>query len=567
MAKFTNYTCILVMFGPYFILILKLFSKIQNREEKKFMTDIEIAQATKMSHINDIAKKLNLCEDDIEQYGKFKAKINVENIKKDRNGKLILVTAVTPTKSGEGKTTVTIGLGDALQELNKSVCLALREPSLGPVFGMKGGAAGGGYSQVVPMEDINLHFTGDFHAIESANNLLAAMVDNSIFQGNPHNIDVNNIFWKRCVDMNDRALRNIIVGIGGPTYGVPREDHYLITVASEIMAIFCLASDLEDLKERIGRIVVATNKEGKPVTANDIGATGAMTALLIDAIKPNLVQTLEHTPAIVHGGPFANIAHGCNSVIATKTALKLADYVVTEAGFAADLGAQKFMDIKCRMSGLSPDCVVLVATCKAYTKENTYRHIENMQKYGVPVVVCINRFATDTDAQILEIINDCARVGIDVFVSNAYANGGKGALQLAEYVIDACDRKKEFKLMYSDEETIEDKVRILAREIYRAKDVNFSPKAKKFFKKLYEWNPEYQKLPICVAKTQYSISDKPELGTTPDDYILDVKDAYLNAGAGFVVILTGDIMTMPGLPKMPVALNIDVVDGKIKGLF
>lgn len=531
------------------------------------MTDIEIAQATEMERINYIAKRLGLSEDDIEQYGKFKAKINVENIKKDRKGKLILVTAVTPTKSGEGKTTVTIGLGDALQELDKSVCLALREPSLGPVFGMKGGAAGGGYSQVVPMEDINLHFTGDFHAIESANNLLAAMVDNSIFQGNPHNIDVNNIFWKRCVDMNDRALRNIVVGIGGPTYGIPREDHYLITVASEIMAIFCLASDLEDLKARIGRIVVATNKEGKPVTANDIGATGAMTALLIDAIKPNLVQTLEHTPAIVHGGPFANIAHGCNSVIATKTALKLADYVVTEAGFAADLGAQKFMDIKCRMSGLRPDCVVLVVTCKAYTKENTFRHIENMQKYGVPVVVCINKFATDTDEQINQVINDCAEIGVNVTISKAYAEGGKGAIGLAERVIEACEKEHDFTLMYFNDETIENKVRILAKEIYRAKDVNFSPKALKFFKKLYDWNPEYQKLPICVAKTQYSISDKPELGTTPDDYILDVKDAYLNAGAGFVVILTGDIMTMPGLPKMPAALNIDVVDGKIKGLF
>ena len=531
------------------------------------MTDIQIAQATELKRIQTIAQKLGLTEDDIEQYGKYKAKINVDNIKGECKGKLILVTAVTPTKSGEGKTTVTIGLGDALQQLNQSVCLALREPSLGPVFGMKGGAAGGGYSQVVPMEDINLHFTGDFHAIESANNLLAAMVDNSIFQGNPHNIDVNNIFWKRCVDMNDRALRNIVVGIGGPTYGIPREDHYLITVASEIMAIFCLASDLEDLKARIGRIVVATNREGKPVTANDIGATGAMTALLLEAIQPNLVQTLEHTPAIVHGGPFANIAHGCNSVIATKTALKLADYVVTEAGFAADLGAQKFMDIKCRMSGLAPDCVVLVVTCKAYTKENTFRHIENMQKYGVPVVVCINKFANDTEEQLNQVINDCAEIGVKVTVSKAYAEGGKGAVELAREVLVACNTPHEFKLMYPDDASIEDKIRMLAKEIYRAKDVNFAPNAKKFFKKLSEWNPEYQKLPICVAKTQYSISDKPELGTTPDDYILDVKDAYLNAGAGFVVVLTGDIMTMPGLPKMPAALNIDVVNGKITGLF
>ena len=531
------------------------------------MTDIEIAQSCKMKDIKKIAKKLNLSKDNIERYGKYKAKINVSNIEENKNGKLILVTAVTPTKSGEGKTTVTVGLGDALNSMEKNVCLALREPSLGPVFGMKGGAAGGGYSQVVPMEDINLHFTGDFHAIESANNLLAAMIDNSIYQGNPLNIDVNNIFWKRCVDMNDRALRNTVVGLGGNTYGVPREDHYLITVASEIMAIFCLATDLEDLKNRLGKIIVATNTEGKPVTANDIGATGAMTALLLDAIKPNLVQTLEGTPAIIHGGPFANIAHGCNSVIATRTALKLADYVVTEAGFASDLGAEKFMDIKCRQAGLSPDCVGLVITCKAYTKENTFRHIENIKKYGVPVVACINKFANDTDEQINQIISDCAEIGVKVTISTAYAEGGKGALTLAENVVKSCEKKSKFKMIYKDKENLENKIRILAKEIYRAKDVNFSSRAMKSLNKIISWSEEYSNLPVCVAKTQYSISDKPELGTTPDDYVLDVKDVYLNAGAGFVVVLTGDVMTMPGLPKMPAALNIDVVDGKIVGLF
>ena len=532
------------------------------------MTDIEIAQACKMKKIIDIAQALGLSEDDIELYGKYKAKINVENIKeKEEKGKLILVTAITPTKSGEGKTTVTVGLGDALHQLDKSVCLALREPSLGPVFGMKGGAAGGGYSQVVPMEDINLHFTGDFHAIESANNLLAAMIDNSIYQGNPLNIDVNNIFWKRAVDMNDRALRNVVVGLGGNTYGVPREDHYLITVASEIMAIFCLAKNLEDLKKRLGKIIVATNKDGQPITANDIGATGAMTALLIDAIKPNLVQTLEATPAIIHGGPFANIAHGCNSVIATKTALNLADYVVTEAGFAADLGAEKFMDIKCRQAGLVPNCVVLVITTKAYTKENTYRHIENLQKYGVPVVACINKFATDTEEQLNRIINDVNAIGIPISTSTAYVDGGKGAIELANNVLKACEGFSKFFPIYPRLLPIEEKIKILAKEIYRAKDINIMPKAQKFFKKLEGWGEEYAKYPICVAKTQYSISDKPELGTTPDNYVLDVKDAYLNAGAGFVVILTGDIMTMPGLPKKPAALNIDVVDGKIQGLF
>ena len=531
------------------------------------LSDIEIAQNCKMKNIKSIAEKLNLSEDDIECYGKYKAKINVENIKENKNGKLILVTAITPTKSGEGKTTVTIGLGDALNKLNKSVCLALREPSLGPVFGMKGGAAGGGYSQVVPMEDINLHFTGDFHAIGAANNLLAAMIDNSIYFGNPLNIDVNNIYWKRCVDMNDRALRNTVIGIGGNTFGIPREDHYQITVASEIMAIFCLATDIDDLKRRIGNIVVATNKDGKPVTTNDIGATGAMTALLKDAIKPNLVQTLEKTPAIIHGGPFANIAHGCNSVIATKTALKLADYVVTEAGFAADLGAEKFLDIKCRQANLSPNCIVLVITTKAYTKENAYAHINNLRKYGIPIVACINKFATDTEEQLNQIINDCSDIGIETHISTAYCDGGNGAIDLANSVIEKCSENSNFKFIYDDNLSIKEKINVLAKEIYHASNVRFSTKAQKNIDKIVSWNENYNQYPICVAKTQYSISDKPELGTTPSDYILDVKDVYLDGGAEFVVVLTGDIMTMPGLPRHPAAFDIDVENGKIKGLF
>lgn len=554
-------------------------------------TDIEIAQEAKMQPIEEVAGKLNIKPDELELYGKYKAKISDElweRIKDNPDGKLILVTAVNPTPAGEGKTTTTVGLGQAFAKLNKKAVIALREPSLGPCFGIKGGAAGGGYAQVVPMEDLNLHFTGDFHAITSANNLLCALLDNHIMQGNELGIDPKQIVWKRCVDMNDRALRNIVIGMGRKVDGVVREDHFIITVASEVMAILCLANDRRDLKERLSRIVVAYTYDGKPVTAGQLKAAGAMAALLNDAIKPNLIQTLEHTPAIIHGGPFANIAHGCNSVRATKTALKLADYVITEAGFGADLGAEKFMDIKCRAAGLAPQCVVLVATVRALKYNggvakgdlgredlealkkgivNLEKHIENIQKYNVPCVVAINRFITDTEAELSYVRDFCRERGCEFALSNVWEKGGEGGVELANQVLKTLDEKEShFKPIYADEIGLKEKIETVAREIYGADGVEFGSAAANAISRLEDLG--YKNLPVCIAKTQYSLSDQPALLGRPRGFKLNVRDAYVSAGAGFVVALTGDIMTMPGLSKTPAAFNIDVnEDGKIVGLF
>lgn len=555
-------------------------------------SDIEIAQSVEMAHISEIAKKAQIDEKYIEYYGRHKAKIDLsllnESDKKD--GKLILVTAITPTPAGEGKTTTTIGLADGLNALGENVCVALREPSLGPVFGIKGGAAGGGYAQVVPMEDINLHFTGDFHAIGAANNLLAAMLDNHIYQGNSLNIDPRRITWKRCVDMNDRQLRFVTDGLGGRVNGVPREDGYDITVASEIMAVLCLANSIEDLKARLSRIIVGYTYDEKPVTAGDLKATGAMTALLKDALKPNLVQTLEKTPALVHGGPFANIAHGCNSVIATKMAMKLADYAITEAGFGADLGAEKFLDIKCRYAGLNPSAVVIVATIRALKmhggvpktelssenldalKEgipNLLRHVSNIKDvYKLPSVVAINRFPTDTDKEVELIIEECKKLGVNVVLSNVWAEGGQGGIELAKEVIRLCNEEdsSNFTFSYELSGTIEDKIKAVVQKVYRGNNVLFSKQAKKQIADLTKNG--FDKIPVCIAKTQYSFSDDPTKLGAPDNFDIEVKNVKVSAGAGFVVVLTGDIMTMPGLPKVPAAEKIDVdSNGVISGLF
>ena len=555
-----------------------------------YLSDIEIAQQCKMQPIGEIAKKAHLSEDEIEQYGKYKAKVDLSVLEKQReNGKLILVTAITPTPAGEGKTTTTIGLADGLKRIGKDVTVALREPSLGPVFGVKGGAAGGGYAQVVPMEDINLHFTGDFHAIGAANNLLAAMLDNHIQQGNALNIDVKKITWKRCVDMNDRQLRNVIDGLGGKANGVPREDGFDITVASEIMAVFCLANSITDLKERLSRIIVAYTYDDKPVTAGDLKAVGAMTALLKDALKPNLVQTLEGTPAFVHGGPFANIAHGCNSVIATKAALKMGDYTVTEAGFGADLGAEKFLDIKCRMAGLTPDAVVIVATVRALKMHggldkkqlanediaalekgvpNLLRHVSNIKNvYKLPCVVAVNRFPTDTDKEIDFIIAKCKALGVNTVLSTVWAEGGKGGEALAKEVVRLCEEEKgDFTFSYELDGTIEEKIESVVKKVYGGVGVNILPNAKKQIEQLT--NLGFANKPVCIAKTQYSFSDDPTLLGAPEGFTVTVKNVKISAGAGFIVVLTGEILTMPGLPKVPAAEKIDVDEnGKISGLF
>lgn len=555
------------------------------------LSDIEIAQQCKPRHITEIAKKAHIDEKYIEQYGNYKAKIDPQLLKETdrKNGKLILVTAITPTPAGEGKTTTTIGLADGLARLGKDVTVALREPSLGPVFGIKGGAAGGGYAQVVPMEDINLHFTGDFHAIGATNNLLAAMLDNHIQQGNALDIDVKKITWKRCVDMNDRQLRYVVDGLGGRVNGTPREDGFDITVASEIMAVFCLATSISDLKERLSKIIVGYTYDDKPVTAGDLHAQGAMTALLKDAIKPNLVQTLEGTPAFVHGGPFANIAHGCNSVMATQMALKMGDYTVTEAGFGADLGAEKFLDIKCRMAGLVPDAVVIVATVRALKmhggldkKElatedisalekgipNLLRHVSNIKNvYRLPCVVAVNRFPTDTDNEINFIIEKCRELGVNTVLSTVWAEGGKGGEDLAKEVIRLCDEEKgNFTFSYGDELSITEKVEAIVKKVYGGKGINLLPNAKKQIAQLEGLG--FGKLPVCIAKTQYSFSDDPTKLGAPEDFTVTVKNVKVSAGAGFIVVLTGDIMTMPGLPKKPAAENIDVDEnGKIIGLF
>lgn len=554
----------------------------------KYLTDIEIAQACEMQPITKIAEAAGIPEDAVEPYGKYKAKIDPLKIKTDKNGKLILVTAITPTPVGEGKTTTTIGLADGLKLLGKNVMVALREPSLGPVFGVKGGAAGGGYAQVVPMEDINLHFTGDFHAIGAANNLLAAMLDNHIYQGNSLNIDPRKITWKRCVDMNDRQLRFVVDGLGGKVNGVPREDGYDITVASEIMAVFCLATDIDDLKNRLSKIVVAYTYDDKPVTAGDLKAVGAMTALLKDAIKPNLVQTLEGTPAIVHGGPFANIAHGCNSVIATRLAKKLGDYVVTEAGFGADLGAEKFLDIKCRAANLKPDAVVVVATVRALKMHggmdkkslgeenlealekglpNLLRHVSNIiNVYKLPCVVAVNRFPTDTDKEIELVINKCKELGVNVRLSTVWADGGKGGKELAEEVINLCEKKNDFTYSYPLESSIEEKIEAVVKKVYGGDGITILPAAKKQIDRLTELG--FGNLPVCIAKTQYSFSDDMTKLGAPTGFKVTVKNVKVSAGAGFIVVLTGDIMTMPGLPKIPAAEKIDITsDGKIVGLF
>lgn len=554
-------------------------------------TDIQIAQEAQMLPIGEVAAQLGIAEDDLELYGKYKAKLSDElmaKVKDNKDGKLILVTAINPTPAGEGKTTTSVGLGEAFGKIGKKAVLALREPSLGPCFGIKGGAAGGGYAQVVPMEDLNLHFTGDFHAITSANNLLAALLDNHIQQGNELQIDPRQVVWKRCLDMNDRVLRNIVVGLGSKMDGMVREDHFVITVASEVMAVLCLADDMADLKRRLGRMIVAYNFEGKPVTADDLQATGAMAALLRDALKPNLIQTLEHTPAIVHGGPFANIAHGCNSVRATKTALKLADYVVTEAGFGADLGAEKFLDIKCRMAGLKPDAVVLVATVRALKYNggvpkaglssenldalekgivNLEKHIENLQKYGVPVVVTLNSFITDTQAETDFVEQFCKERGCEFALSEVWEKGGEGGIALAEKVLETLEKKQSnFKPIYADELSLAEKIETVAREIYGADGVSYAPAAAKELKRIEELGMSH--FPVCMAKTQYSLSDDQGKLGRPSGFTVNVREVYVSAGAGFVVAVTGAIMTMPGLGKTPAAYGIDVDDdGVIQGLF
>ena len=555
-------------------------------------SDIEIAQEAVMENIASVAAKVGISSDDLEMYGKYKAKISDDVFKKldnKQDGKLILVTAINPTPAGEGKTTISIGLTEALCKMGKNAVAALREPSLGPCFGIKGGAAGGGYAQAVPMEDLNLHFTGDFHAITAANNLLAAMLDNHIMHGNELRIDTKRVVWKRCMDMNDRALRNIVIGLGNKTDGVVREDHFIITVASEIMAILCLAEDMADLKKRLSKIIVAYNMDGNPVTASDLKAVGSMAALLKDAIHPNMIQTLENTPVLIHGGPFANIAHGCNSVRATKLALKLGDYAVTEAGFGADLGAEKFMDIKCRLSGLSPDAVVIVATVKALKynggvpkdqlgKENLEavkkgivnldKHIENIKKFGVPVVVTLNSFITDTEAEYQFIKEHCEALGCEFALSSVWAKGGEGGLELAGKVLETLDNKiSDFKPIYKDEASLKDKIETVAKEIYGAASVSYSDAASKELKHIEEMG--FGNLPVCMAKTQYSLSDNPSLLGRPEGFDLNVRDVYVNAGAGFVVVLTGKILTMPGLPKSPAAERIDYDEeaGLITGLF
>lgn len=554
-------------------------------------TDIEIAQEAIMQPITEVAKQLDMTLDDLELYGKYKAKLSneyIDKVKDNKKGKLILVTAINPTPAGEGKTTTSVGLGQAFGKLGKKAVIALREPSLGPCFGIKGGAAGGGYAQVVPMEDLNLHFTGDFHAITSANNLLAAILDNHIQQGNELRIDSRQIVWKRCLDMNDRVLRNIVVGLGAKGDGFTREDHFVITVASEIMAILCLANDMDDLKSKLSKIIVAYDLDGNPVTAKDLNAVGAMAALLKDAILPNMIQTLEHTPALVHGGPFANIAHGCNSVRATNTALSIADYCITEAGFGADLGAEKFFDIKCRLAGLKPDAVVLVATIRALKYNggvaksdlnaenldalkkgivNLEKHIENLQKYGVPVVVTLNSFVTDTEAEISFVKQFCEDRNCDFALSEVWEKGGEGGIELAKKVLDTLENKESnFKVLYPDEMPLVEKIETVAKEIYGANGVVFAPSAMKQLQKLTDLG--FGNLPVCMAKTQYSLSDDPTKLGRPDNFEISVRDVYVSAGAGFVVVLTGAVMTMPGLPKKPAAFNIDVnEDGVITGLF
>ena len=554
-------------------------------------TDIQIAQEAVLCPITEVAKALQIPSDELELYGKYKAKISEEYLERNADnpdGKLILVTAINPTPAGEGKTTTSVGLGQAFGKLGKKAVIALREPSLGPCFGIKGGAAGGGYAQVVPMEDLNLHFTGDFHAITSANNLLAALLDNHIQQGNELGIDTRRVVWKRCLDMNDRVLRNIVVGLGAKSDGTVREDHFVITVASEIMAVLCLADDMKDLKERLSRMVVAYDYQGQPVTAGDLNAVGAMAALLKDAMKPNLIQTLEHTPALVHGGPFANIAHGCNSVRATKAALKMADYVITEAGFGADLGAEKFFDIKCRMADLKPDAVVLVATIRALkynggvSKEalgeenldalkkgivNLEKHIENLHKYGVPVVVTLNSFATDTEAETSFVEEFCRERGCEFALSEVWEKGGDGGIALAEKVLETLENKQSnFKVLYDDHLSLREKIEVVAREIYGADGVDYTVQAKNQLAELEKLG--FGTMPVCMAKTQYSLSDDPALLGRPEKFRMNVREAYVSAGAGFVVVLTGAVMTMPGLPKQPAAFRIDVNDeGVITGLF
>ncbi|MDO5562752.1 MAG: formate--tetrahydrofolate ligase [Synergistaceae bacterium] len=555
-----------------------------------YLSDIEIAQQTKMEPITKVAERLGIEADDLELYGKYKAKVTFdlwEKVKNNKNGKLILVTAITPTPAGEGKTTTAVGLAQALAKLDKKACLALREPSLGPVFGIKGGAAGGGYSQVVPMEDINVHFTGDFHAITSANNLLAAMLDNSIQQGNPLGIDTRRVVFKRVLDMNDRALRKVVIGLGGKADGVPREDGFDITVASEVMAILCLSTGINDLKERLANIIVAYNFDGKPVTARDLEAQGAMAMLLKDAIKPNLVQTIEHVPAFVHGGPFANIAHGCNSIMATKYALKLSDYFITEAGFAADLGAEKFLDIKCRLAGLRPDTVVVVATIRALKMHggvpkselgkvdmaaleagipNLEKHVENMLSYGVPVVVAINIFPTDAKEELDLITEKCAKLGVPVVQSDIWARGGEGGIEMANAVIESCEKPNDFHFLYDTKLSPKEKITTIATKIYGADGVNFTDKAIKDLQQIHELGKD--DLLVCMAKTQASLSDDPTKIGRPTDYTLTVREVRLSAGAGFIIPITGTIMTMPGLPKRPAACNIDVDEnGVISGLF
>ena len=554
------------------------------------LSDLEIAQLAEIKKIKEIAKKVNLSEDDLELYGNYKAKINVDNIDKNRkDGKLVLVTAINPTPAGEGKSTTTIGLADALNRLNKNTIVALREPSFGPVMGVKGGAAGGGYAQVIPMEDINLHFTGDLHAITTANNAIASMIDNHIHQGHALGINPTRIIWHRCLDMNDRALRNVVVGLGGAVNGTPREDHFDITVASEVMAVLCLATSMEDFKKRIGRMVVAYTYDKKPVTVDDLHATGAVALIMKDALKPNLVQTLEHTPALIHGGPFANIAHGCNSVIATKTALKMADYVITEAGFGADLGAEKFLDIKCRMADLHPSAVVIVATIRALKMhggvakkdlntenveallsgiKNLEKHIENIKKYNLPYVVAINRFNSDTEKEIEALANWSKENNHPVALSEVFAKGGEGGIELAKKLIEEIelhDGKDTFKPIYDETKSIEEKIGTICKEIYGADGVEFTTAAKNQIKTLNENG--WDKLPICMAKTQYSLSDNPLLLGRPSNFTVTIRELKPSIGAGFIVALSGDIMTMPGLPKVPAANNMDVIDGKTVGLF